>query len=115
MPRVWGKENQPDGSYKWKKIETVSYENFEYGYVTNLIQALKLNVGESPFYANVGIPAQKSVATQIFPDFFVVQTQQLFSPYFATLLISKINSPTPTYDINITFYNGKKFYTQVLV
>jgi hypothetical protein len=116
MPRIWGRSYAEDGTYTWEKVETNSYETFDYGYVTQLIQVLKLSLGESPFYANYGIPAQKSVMTQIFPDIFVTQTQQQFSPYFATLLVGKEqNSATPIYNVNITFFNGTKYNTQVLV
>jgi len=115
MPRVWGRNYKPDGTYTWDKIETVSYETFEYGYVTQLIQVLKLQLGESPFYANYGIPAQQSVMTQIFPDFFVAQTQAQFAPYFSTLIINKLDSPTPTYNVSITFFNGTKFQTEIPV
>jgi hypothetical protein len=115
MPRVWGRKYQSDGSYTWEKVESTTYSEFDYGYVTQLIQVLKLNTGESPFYANYGIPAQKSVITQIFPDYFVTQTQQQFAPYFATLIIDKKESPIPTYNINITFYNGTKFQTEIPV
>jgi hypothetical protein len=75
-------------------------------YITTLIQCLKLNLGESPFFANYGIPAQKSVMTQIFPDFYTYQTQAQFKQYFVSLTVQKVNSPTPTYDINAVTHSG---------
>jgi hypothetical protein len=80
-----------------------------------LIQVLKLNLGESPFYANYGIPAYKSIVQQIFPDFYVAQTQQQFAPYFASLTIVKENSPTPTYNISVITHNGAKILASVPV
>ena len=114
MPRIWGRTKNEDGTYNWVKVETPTYSDFDYGYVVNLIQVLKLQLGESPFYANYGIPAQKSVITQIFPDFFVTQTQIQFAPYFSSLLVSKDqNSQTPIYNISVTLLNGTKFQRQI--
>jgi hypothetical protein len=82
-------------------------------YVTWLIQVLKLVLGESPFYANYGIPAVLSVVQQIFPDYYVSVVQQQFQQYFASLIISKVPSTTPTYNVNILFFNGTTFQAVV--
>jgi hypothetical protein len=97
------------------EIQSDASGNFEYGYLTTLIQVLKLNLGESPFYANQGIPAWRSVVQQIFPDFYVTLTQQNFAPYFASLQISKVQSTTPTYNVSVVFTNGTTTQTQVAV
>lgn len=83
-------------------------------YITTLIQALKLNLGESPFYADFGIPAEEAVIQQIFPDYYVALLQQRFAPYFASLSISRTGAATPpTYAVNIVSNNGIKFNAQV--
>ena len=85
----------------------------EYVLITTLIQVLKLILGESPFYANYGIPAQQSVIQQIFPDFYVNMTQQQFSRAFAALSISKVPSTTPTYNINLVTMQGTRFNADI--
>ena len=97
----------------WKKVETDENGNSEYVFITTLIQVLKLSLGESPFHADFGIPAQKSVIQQLFPDFYVNVTQQQFAPLFANLIISKVPSPTPTYNISLTKSNGTKFQATI--
>jgi hypothetical protein len=113
--RTYGRITNLDGSQTWVEVQSDSSGNFEYGYVTNLIQVLKLNLGESPFYANYGIPAWRSVVQQVFPDFYVNLVQQQFSPYFANLQISKVQSTTPTYNVNVILTNGTTIQTQVAV
>ena len=84
-------------------------------YVTALAQTLKLNLGESPFYANWGIPAKESVVQQIFPDYFVLLTQQQYAPHFAYLSVSKVPSPTPTYRIKAITNKGVQLNASVQV
>ena len=115
MARTYGRVTNSDGSTSWVEIQSDSNGNFEYGYATTLIQCLKLSLGESPFYANYGIPAQRSVIQQVFPDFYVMKTQQQFSPFFASLQITKQQSTTPTYDVNIVTTQGTKIQQQVAV
>lgn len=57
-------------------------------YITALAQVIKLNLNESPFFADWGIPAHESVITQVYPDLFLVRIQQRFAPYFASVLLS---------------------------
>lgn len=114
--RTYGRIKKSDGTTQWVEINENPSGNFEYGFVTTLIQCLKLSLGESPFFANYGIPAQRSVITQIAPDFYVTQTQQQFSPYFASLLVSKQQAALdPTYDINVVLTNGTTFQQTVAV
>ncbi len=77
-------------------------------YFTTLCQVLLLNLNESPFYSNYGIPAHQSVVTQVFPDYYVTFTQQQFAPYFASLIISKFPTPEPQYKVNVTTHAGMK-------
>jgi hypothetical protein len=75
-------------------------------WLTTLAQVLQLNVNESPFYGNYGIPSQQSVTTQVFPEYYVALTQQNFSQHFLSLLISRQNAIDPTYNVNATANPG---------
>lgn len=113
--RTYGRVTQPDGTTAWVEVNEDPSGNFEYGYITTLIQTLKLNQGESPFFSNYGIPAQRAVIQQVFPDFYVTLTQQQYAPFFASLQISRGDSTTPTYDINVVTTQGTKFQQTVAV
>jgi hypothetical protein len=65
-----------------------------------------LNLGESPIFATYGIPAIPSVMTQVFPDFYVYQTQSQFQQYFISLTVKKLRSATPTYNITVVTHSG---------
>lgn len=106
--RTWGRIVNADGSKTWVEVTTDDAGYNDAMWLTTLIQTLKLNLGESPFFANFGIPAQQCVVTQVFPDFYIAQTQQQFAPYFASLTIAKQASPTPTYSINAVTQQGSK-------
>ena len=84
-------------------------------YVTALAQVLKLNLNESPFYADWGIPAKESVVQQVFPDYFVRRVQQQFSQYFASLVVYKQSLPTPVYNISVVTNAGVKLNANVPV
>lgn len=77
-------------------------------WITTMIQTIKLNLNESPFFGNYGIPARQAVAAQVFPDIYLFQIQQQFSVYFSNLVISKEPSATPTYRAGITTNQGRK-------
>ena len=96
--RVWGR----DSSGQWVAVTELSYVR-----LTQLIQTLKLETGESPLYGLVGIPSQLSVNTQIAPDAAVARTQAQFSQYFASLTVARDNTvETPTYNIKAVFLDG---------
>ena len=105
--RTYGRVQQgynPDGSPKliWEEVSTQPNGSNDLVFVTTLAQVLKLNLNESPFYANYGIPAKQSVLQQIFPDYYVYMTQQQFSSYFASLVITRNPAlTTPTYTVNV--------------
>lgn len=107
--RTWARQfNSDSGLLEWQQVDTdVNGYNDEV-YVVTLEQCLKLGLGESPMYANYGIPAQQSVLTQIFPDFYSNRTVQQFRPYFANLAIQSINAEDdagiayPAYLITVT-------------
>ena len=110
--RVWGRQYSNDGTYTWAAYETDANGYNDAVYITALCQVLQLNLGESPFWANYGIPAIDSITTQIFPDLSVYFIQQQYSQYFASLKITKVNatndkgSPTPVYNVAIVTQQG---------
>jgi len=113
MLRTWGRNN----AGHWIEITTDYNGLNDDVYLVTLIQNLKLNVGESPFYARNGIPAQQSVISQIFPDYWVQQIQQQFAKYFASLLISKLPTPLlnhyPLYKINVLTNQGSSISMEI--
>jgi hypothetical protein len=78
-----------------------------YVQLATLVQTLRLQQGESPFYGNYGIPAQQSVLSQMAPDAAVSRTQAQYSQYFASLTVARVPSASaPTYNITAIFQNG---------
>ena len=121
--RVWGRVYDELNVPRWVAVETTPDGNNDYVYVTALIQVLKLNLGESPFYADYGIPAIQSVLTQIAPDFQVAVTQQQYAQFFASLVITRTDRPisntkqvpVPTYRVNVLLHNGTRIAVDVPV
>lgn len=114
MLRTYGRITNPDGGKTWVQVTTDDQGFDDQVYLTTLIQCFKLNLGESPFYADYGIPAHPSVVQQVFPDFYVTRTQQRFAGYFASLTVAKVpGTTTPTYNVNVLFKNGAKMALQV--
>ena len=86
----------------WVEIDDPNYVQ-----LATLVQTLRLQQGESPYYGNYGIPAQQSVLSQIAPDAAVSRTQSQFSQYFASLSVARVLSAnSPTYTITAIFLNG---------
>lgn len=93
--------------FRWVEVPTDENGFNDAVWLTTLIQTLKLNLGESPFFANYGIPAKISVLQQIPPDFYVARTQQQFAQYFSNLQITADNTAAePTYFVSVIFENG---------
>jgi hypothetical protein len=104
---------EPNGPTKWTVIETDANGFNDLVYVTTLIQVFLLNLGESPFWANYGIPARQSVLQSIPPDFAVAFTQQRFANYFANLTITKIANTPPTYRAAVLTHQGVVLKTDI--
>lgn len=100
----------PDPLYpdrlEWRVVETDENGLNDMVYVTALCQVLKLNLGESPFWAQFGLPARDSVMQQFAPDLYVARTQRYFGPFFTALLVVKVEAADPTYRVAITTHNG---------
>jgi hypothetical protein len=97
------------------EVQTTAEGQNDYVYLTALIQCIKLNINESPFWADWGIPAQQSVVQQIFPDFYVALIQQRFAPFFARLQITKLQSAIPTYNVDVVTNQGVALNMSVAV
>jgi hypothetical protein len=88
-------------------------------YLTNLIQVIKLNLGESPFFSNWGIPAHHSIVTQIAPDYYMTLIQQRFASHFLLLTITKSEGfdedgrPSPLYNVNVITTYGAQLSVKV--
>ncbi len=98
----------------WVEVSTDANGYNDNVMLTTLCQVLRLERGESPFYANYGIPAQQSIVTQVIPDFYVSQTQRQFAPYFASLIIVRVpGASNPTYNVTALCHSGAVLTAQV--
>lgn len=112
--RTYGRITNSDGSRSWIEVTTDPSGNNDAVYLTTLAQVLQLNLGESPFFANYGIPQYQTIVTQVFPDYYVIQTQSQFSGYFASLTIARQQGQTaPVYDVSITTHYGVSLNVEV--
>jgi hypothetical protein len=106
---------QPTG-YTWTEVTTDANGFNDAVNITWLCQCLLLSIGESPIWGDWGIPAQRSVMQQVFPDYYMVLMQQRFAQYFASLQLSKIPIPFPTYpayNINLITHQGAQVSSPV--
>lgn len=107
--RVFPKPNETFQPY-WVEVQTAENGDDTQVWFTTMIQELLLNLGESPFYANAGIPAYQAVMTQIYPDYYVQLIQQKYSQYFASLTITRVllnfDDPTPIYQVQAVANTG---------
>ena len=116
--RVYGRtQDVLTGKKKWWTVVTDINGFNDSVYLTNLAQVIKLNLGESPFFANYGIPAHPAVVTQLFPDYYMVQIQQQFSAYFASLILTPLPVAQGSADSFATGQDGRpapRYYINVL-
>ncbi|HUZ33904.1 MAG TPA: hypothetical protein VMV19_17620 [Xanthobacteraceae bacterium] len=104
--RTYARVRNADGTKTWITISTTASGDSSMVWLVTLCQVLLLNLNESPMFGNYGLPAQQSVMQQVAPDYYISRTQQQFAPYFASLLIAKISSNPPTYNIAVTTFAG---------
>lgn len=93
--RTWGRITNEDGTKTWVQVTSDANGDDTNCWLTTLAQSLKLNLGESPFYASLGIPQYQTVVTQVLPDYYVQQIQQFFAPYFVSLTIARVQGAFP--------------------
>lgn len=114
--RAWGRTYNEDGTYQWVEVATDANGLNDAFYITALAQCIKLNIGESPFYANSGIPQYQMIMTQVPPDFYAMKIQQQYAQYFASLTIVRTpNSSPPTYTITAVTHSGAVISTDIPV
>jgi hypothetical protein len=100
---------QPSGFPYWVVVQTDANGFNDMVYLTTLLQVLQLNLNESPFFANYGLPDKEAVIQQVAPDYYMTRTQLLFAQFFASLIISRMQSADdPTYLVNVTTHQGVK-------
>jgi hypothetical protein len=105
--RTWGRTYNEDGTYQWVEITTDENGFSDNCWLTTLVQALKLNLGESPFYANLGIPQYQTIMTQVMPSYYVSNIQQYFAPKFASLAIIQVPGQyPPVYNVTAVCHSG---------
>jgi hypothetical protein len=105
--RSYGRTTDEFGNKTWVVVETDARGFNDNVYLTTLAQCLKLNLGESPFYANYGIPQYQTIVTQVFPDFYTMNTQTQFSGYFASLAILRVQQQgDPVYNVTAVTHSG---------
>lgn len=114
--RTWGRINGGVNGVggTWVEVTTDANGDNSNVWLTTLCQTLLLNLGESPFWASYGIPAQQSIVTQVFPDFYAARTQSQFAQYFASLTIQRVlGSFPPVYNVRAVCFNSAILTSQV--
>lgn len=105
--RTYGRTYDAYGNPTWVVVQTDTNGFNDQCYLTTLAQVLKLNLNESPFYANFGIPQYQTIVTQVFPDYYAMMTQMQFAPHFSSLTIMRVPlSNPPVYNVNAISHNG---------
>lgn len=106
--RAWGRPVNADGSWgPWTAVTTDASGLNDAFYITALAQVLRLNLGESPMYANSGIPQQQTIMTQTYPDYYISLIQQQYAQYFASLTITRVpGSIPPQYNARAVTHSG---------
>lgn len=110
--RTWGRTYDANNVPTWHEVTTDADGFDDLVWVVTLAQTLQLNLGESPFYGNYGIPQHQTVMQQVFPDYYIAYIQARFAPYFASLTVASIPStddfgtPYPHYKFNVLTNQG---------
>jgi hypothetical protein len=100
--RLYNENNEP----RWAVVQTDANGFDDYVWASTLVQCFKLNINESPFYANYGIPSLQAVNAQVPPDSYLSNLQSLFAGHFANLVISRTADNPPTYLANLVTQQG---------
>ena len=109
MARTYGRVNGI-----WQEVDTDGNGYNDQVMLTTLAQVLMLNLGESPFYANMGIPALNSAQMNIPPTAYVALIQQYFAQFFANITIAQVmGQANPTYDCFVLTHQGASYFITV--
>jgi hypothetical protein len=113
------------GAKTWWVVTTDNDGFNDSVWLTTLAQVCKLNLGESPFFADYGIPAHPSVLSQVYPDYYMARIQQQFASHFASLLMLPLpitqgsadsddgGRPSPRYYISVLTNYGSRIGVSV--
>ncbi|UMM63143.1 hypothetical protein [Aristophania vespae] len=108
--RVWTRQFQSDGTRKWVAVTG------NQAIIAWLQNNLLLQLGESPFYADKGLPVTQSLISRIWPDYYLNQLQEFFRDYVSTIQITRDTSVVNdglSYKILVIFKDGS-LWTQGL-
>jgi hypothetical protein len=127
--RIYGRtQDVLSGKKTWWVVTTDANGYNDSVYLTDLAQVIKLNLGESPFFADWGIPAHPSVVTQMYPDLYLARIQARFAPRFASCILTVLpvtqgsadsfatdqdGAPAPRYYISVLTNYGARIGVQV--
>ncbi len=109
-PYVFGRIYNANGKQTWVKVSADDQGFSDYVYITAFLQCVKLNLAESPFWANFGLPAHASIAQQLPPDFNMNFIAQFFRQFFASVIVTRA---PPSYVKDTPFQNTGP-YSKVL-
>ncbi len=113
--RIYGRQQNLDGSKTWITLDTASGSALDEIYVLWLIQTLKLNTLESPYFPGSGVPIWQAMQNTFYPDSSLAAIQASFSQYFSYLSITRLTNPDPYYNIIVVTKNGVSGTIKVLM
>ncbi|QCE32947.1 hypothetical protein FAI41_04685 [Acetobacteraceae bacterium] len=96
MSRIWARTGKPDqnGKRQWISVSNNT------AILTWLQQAVLLQLGESPFWVDWGLPVIGALTQGIYPDLYIQKTKERFQPYFLNININRTVPDTPEDQIN---------------
>lgn len=112
--RIHGRKKNADGTLSWVTIDTEKGGDQDSVYVLWLIQVLKMNTLESPFWPDWGVPMWQALQNTYYPDSSLAKIQSDFSQYFAYLSITRVPSASDiAYSISLITKSGSQATFQV--
>lgn len=106
--RTYGRQENIDSPYgsDWVVVKSVN-EDDEAVWFTDFLQALQLNLGDSPFFANIGISHESVFQRNIPPDVDLLNLINYYSQFFESITADKDTSQyDPVYIIRVKFFSG---------
>lgn len=113
--RIHGRKINPDGTKTWVTYDTAAGDPIDAIYVVWLIQALKMNTLESPFWPGWGVDIWQSLQNTFYPDSSIANMQAEFSQYFSFLSITRQSDPDPHYAVSVITKAGVPLNYRVAV
>jgi len=122
-PYTWGRTYDVNGNPTWVRVTQDANGFNDYVYLSALIQCAKLNLNESPFWSNFGIPAHQSIAQQLPPDYNVQFIAQYFMQFFPSVIVTRVppsaSADTPQQNVGpygkaIPGFPRPQYYWQIL-